>query len=65
MTSILAIDPGNTESGYALIDGTTFRPIATGKKENYTLREMIDGGQFATADHVVIEMIASYGMAVG
>lgn len=62
---ILAIDPGCKESGYAVIDSTTYKPIAFGKKENYTLREMINGGQFANVDHIAIEMVASYGMAVG
>jgi len=62
---ILAIDPGNTKSGYAVIDSITYEPIATGIKENYTLREMIRTGQFANVDHVAIEMVASYGMAVG
>ena len=62
---ILAIDPGNTESGYALINNVTYKPIAFGKKENYTLREMIRGGQFNNVDTVVIEMVKSYGMPVG
>jgi len=61
---ILAIDPGNTESGYAVIDSTTCKPIAIGKKENYTLRDMICAGQFNNVN-VSIEMIASYGMPVG
>ena len=58
---ILAIDPGNEESGYALIDNVTYKPIAIGKKENHTLREMICGGQFSNVDHVSIEMIGHYG----
>ena len=62
---ILAIDPGTTQSGYAVIDSHTRRPDMFGKKENHTLREMIRGGQFARVDHVAIEMVASYGMAVG
>jgi hypothetical protein len=62
---ILAIDPGNTESGYTVIDSTTYKPIAFGKKENHTLREMITSGQFSNVDHVSIEMIKSYGMPVG
>jgi hypothetical protein len=62
---ILAIDPGNTESGYALIDSATCQPINTGKISNYDLREMITAGQFTNVDHVSIEMVASYGMAVG
>jgi hypothetical protein len=62
---ILAIDPGNTESGYALIDSSNCRAIAIGKKENHTLREMICGGQFSDVDQVSIEMVKSYGMPVG
>jgi hypothetical protein len=62
---ILAIDPGNTESGYALINNVTYKPITFGKKENYTLREMIRQGQFNNVDTVVIEMVKSYGMPVG
>jgi hypothetical protein len=62
---ILAIDPGNTESGFAVIDSVTYEPIAFGKKENYTFHEMISQGQFTNVDRVAIEMVASYGMAVG
>jgi len=58
---ILAIDPGNEESGYAVIDSVTYRPLAIGKKENNTLREMITSGQFNNVDHVSIEMIGHYG----
>ena len=62
---ILAIDPGNIESGYALIESSNCMPISIGKKENYTLREMIRQGQFNNTDIVSIEMIKSYGMPVG
>lgn len=59
---ILAIDPGNTESGYALIDSITCEPYDVGKIMNTDLRDKImDGGY----DYVAIEMIASYGMPVG
>jgi len=59
---ILAIDPGNTESGYALIDSITWKPYDAGKITNFYLRDkLMDGGY----DYVAIEMIASYGMAVG
>ena len=58
---ILAIDPGNEESGYAVIDALTLKPSAIGKKENHVLREMICEGQFNTVDHVSIEMIGHYG----
>jgi len=62
---ILAIDPGNTESGYALIDSITCQPLSVGKITNYQLRNRINNRDFGHIDHVSIEMIASYGMAVG
>ncbi len=66
MTRILAIDPGNTESGYALIESDDCEPIKVGKIANDKLRRAIlTGSDDFSADHVAIEMIASYGMAVG
>ena len=62
---ILAIDPGNTESGYALIDSITCRPIDIGKISSTELRNRIISGDFNSADIVSIEMVASYGMPVG
>jgi len=64
---ILAIDPGNTESGYALIDPVTCRPIEVGKIPNkYLLDRLVDWiGSEGDVDHVAIEMVASYGMPVG
>lgn len=62
---ILAIDPGNIESGYALIDVTTRQPLLVGKWANEDLRTALIEGHFGDLDAVVIEMIASYGMAVG
>jgi len=66
--SILAIDPGNTESGYALIDSVTAEPIDVGKVSNDQLLDRLcdwlDGGE-GPVTHVAIEMVASYGMAVG
>lgn len=58
---ILGIDPGCIESGYAVIDAATYRPVAIGKKENNTLRDMICGGQFSDVDRVAIEQIGHYG----
>ena len=55
---ILAIDPGTTHSGVVLFDGN---PITSGVQDNHDVLAII-------ADHrgpVAIEMIASYGMAVG
>lgn len=73
MSTIIAIDPGNIESGYAVIDLATRRPLEVGKIPNEELLDrLIDlsigpGPDFGgpTFSHVAIEMIASYGMAVG
>jgi len=72
VTRILAIDPGNTVSGYALIDSTTRRPIEVGKIPNDELLDRLlewcVGGlvdEQPLIHHLAIEMIASYGMAVG
>ncbi|MGZ4519740.1 MAG: hypothetical protein ACXVXW_04895 [Mycobacteriaceae bacterium] len=64
MTRILAIDPGNTESAYALIDAETRRPILFGKDDNHEIRGILMMG-LPAADIGAIEMIRSYGMAVG
>lgn len=62
---IFAIDPGNTHSGYAIIEMPEFRLIEFGKVDNDALLERIRRGDFPYADVVAIEMIDSYGMAVG
>ena len=74
--TILAIDPGNTESGYALIDQDTRRPVEVGKVPNEELLERLlelcvgtypdhCRDDVPTIDRIAIEMVASYGMAVG
>ena len=60
--SILAIDPGNAFSGYAIINPQTCQPIRVGKIPNAEILDLIKN---TTHSHVVIEMIASYGMPVG
>ena len=64
-TRILAIDPGNKQSGYCLMDG--YKPVQFGKTDNGALLSMIcDTGRLQFCpDAVVIERVASYGMAVG
>jgi len=62
---ILAIDPGNTESGYALIDSSNCRPLDIGKIPNDSLRNRLILGLLDNVDQVSIEMVASYGMSVG
>ena len=65
--SILAIDPGTTESAYVIIDANTCRPIEFGKIPNLQLRDRLwtSAPSVIHASHAVIEMISSYGMAVG
>lgn len=59
---ILAIDPGNIESGWCLI-GDHYKIIDKGKDKNESIERLaIVAGQ---PDEIVIEMVASYGMAVG
>jgi hypothetical protein len=63
--SILAIDPGCTESAYAILD-EQLKPIEFGKVENKELLGKIESILFLDkAKYFAIEMVASYGMAVG
>lgn len=64
---ILAIDPANKESGYAIIEMPDFKLIGFGKIENEKLLANFDSWFFTDGyiDVVAIEMVASYGMAVG
>lgn len=63
MRSVLAIDPGNVESAYALIDTTTRRPVEFGKIPNPLLLDRLPNLAHGTV--TAIEMVASYGMPVG
>lgn len=69
MTRILGIDPGNTESAYALIDSGTCRPLHVGKVANADMLHLCYGygpeDIDPSSDVIAIEMVASYGMAVG
>lgn len=59
----LAIDPGNTESAYVVIDHDR-RPVIHSKIANELLRDKLSALVIGV-DCVAIEMVASYGMAVG
>lgn len=62
---ILAIDPGNEESAYCVIDKKTYKPIEFGKVKNEALLDYIFDDLPDKVDTLVIEKIASYGMSVG
>lgn len=62
MTRYLAIDPGNTDSAYVIVDEDR-RPRYFNKVTNEALFSELGGT--AHPDKVAIEMVASYGMAVG
>lgn len=79
---IFAIDPGDVQSAYCIVDTATYKPLEFGKVGNYELRailadklkhafarakELTFDGKSLRCDEftVVIERIASYGMAVG
>ena len=62
--NILAIDPGNIYSGYVVLNDD-LKPVEFGKIENEELNDKINAGEFNNCKYVAIEMIASYGMAVG
>lgn len=63
---ILAIDPGNIESGYADISLPDFKLHSFGKIKNEELLGNLESIAYAeNYDTKVIEMIAGMGMAVG
>lgn len=64
--NILAIDPGNVESAYCIINDETYKPLLFKKIDNNDLiRELPKLLEEYNVYVVVIEKIASYGMAVG
>ena len=63
--TILALDPGNTQTGYAVIEMPEFRLVEFGKIDNEEMLDRIVGSALPLVDVVAVEMVASYGMAVG
>ncbi len=59
---ILAVDPGPEQSGYVLYSTDGARVIDMGIVPNIDIMFVIDDRRI---DEMVIEMVASYGMAVG
>ena len=67
MGTILAIDPGNTQSGYVVVehDGEEIRRVLkVGKKSNEDMFGVIVT-PYDFYDHFAIEMVAGMGMPVG
>ena len=64
MSVILAIDPGPVESAYVVYNTDTGHPTGWGKLPNEELSYLLRGAA-QVADLIAVEMIASYGMAVG
>ena len=60
---VLAIDPGSEKSAYAVIKRINLEVVAIGMDENKNILSFIK--DFSRGADVRIEMIASYGMAVG
>ncbi len=63
---ILAIDPGNTQSGFCLMNEVNCYPVNIGKKPNAEVRDYLKY-LFHTLkiDAMAIEMVESFGMPVG
>ncbi len=64
--NVLAIDPGNKQNGWCIVESEAMRPLAFGKTDNTELAERIEN----LADEygvmtAVIEQVACYGMPVG
>lgn len=59
---ILAIDPGNEESAYVLVETPSLKVIEFGKQKNKNIQSYI---HLLAFDEVAIEMVACYGMPVG
>lgn len=62
---VYAIDPGNSESAFCVLDADTLRPLDFGIKPNEQLRREIRQQRFEEEDAAVIEMLQSYGNLIG
>lgn len=64
--TILALDPGNTQTGYAVLEMPEFRLIKFGKADNTSLLTLVANSDILyDVDAVAIEMVANFGMTVG
>lgn len=60
--TILAIDPGTTESAWMTFDG---KPVASGIVDNHELLNMLRAEKWFFCSHLAIEGIQCLGMPVG
>lgn len=60
--TVLGVDPGTSQSAYVVVNIDDYRILDKGKVENEKMLEIVKTGYY---DEMTIEMIASYGMAVG
>ena len=61
---ILAIDPGNIESAFVVVDDD-LKPLWFDKTSNENILNMIEDDCFDNCIEAAIERVASYGMSVG
>ena len=64
LTTLLSIDPGTTESGWALMDTATEAIIDKGVTDNLELLSRIQSGGLG-AGHLALEIIEPRGMPIG
>lgn len=60
---IMAIDPGTEESGWCLLQNGSV--LQSGVMPNHQMLIVVAGWNGYSEDQLAIEMVASYGMAVG
>ena len=65
MTTLIAIDPGTTKSGVCVFRGKRVTDAYVSDNETLVRQLALANRSIDTQPTVVIEMIASYGMAVG
>lgn len=62
---VFAIDPGNTQSAFCIIDADTLRPLFFGILPNEQVQKEIREWSSLEEDFSAIEMLQSYGNLIG
>ena len=55
MPTMLALDPGNRETGWCIVDTVTRAPVQGGKDENTLVSGIVSVGAFTVAAIEIIE----------